>query len=177
MPPTPPKAPCDVFQSGMPALAEIRAAKGEAVARAVLVVLVKDMLSFFNTAQPMNDAQVAMTVELALETYPYMQPDDVELCFRNAMKGRYGKVYNRIDGQIVMEWLREYDKERAHAAESIAVNEHKARMASEDAPPGGMTYGEYREELRRLTAEGDEEAGRRLRLSDAIVELAKQKSA
>ena len=81
------------------------------------------------------------------------------------------------DDFALMEWLREYDKERAHAAESIAVNEHKARMASEDAPPGGMTYGEYREELRRLTAEGDEEAGRRLRLSDAIVELAKQKSA
>ena len=116
LPQTPPRTVSDVFYSGMPAMATLKKERGESTARAVLVLLVNDMLDFFNAGNDMNDTQVALTVDFILEEYPYMQADDIALCFRNAMKGKYGKLYNRIDGQIIMGWLREYNRERCTLA-------------------------------------------------------------
>ena len=160
----------------MPALATISREQGEAKARAVLVLILSDALEFFNASETMNDRQVAVTVDLILEEYPYMQADDITLCFRNAMKGRYGKLYNRIDGQVIMGWLREYNRERCTLASEQSYNEHKARLSDEARPTDGIFYAEYRAELQRKADGGDEEARRRLELSDATkAELQRRK--
>ena len=153
----------------MPALSRLRKERGEATARSVLVLIMNDMLDFFNAGNDMNDTQVALTVDLILEEYPYMQADDITLCFRNAMKGKYGKLYNRIDGQIIMGWLREYNRERCAAADQQSYNEHKAHLNEEAKPTEGIFYAEYRAELERRAMEGDPEAVRLLALSDSII--------
>ena len=176
LPQMPPKTVSDVFSSGMPALATLGRERGEAIARAVLVLIMNDMLDFFNAGNDMNDTQVALTVDLILEEYPYMQADDITLCFRRAMKGEYGKLYNRIDGQIIMGWLREYNKERCAAADNQSYNEHKAHLSEESRPTQGIFYAEYRAELERRADSGDPEAKRLLDLSDGLVaELEKRK--
>lgn len=176
MPQMPPKTVSDVFSSGMPALATLGRERGEAIARAVLVLIMNDMLDFFNAGNDMNDTQVALTVDLILEEYPYMQADDITLCFRRAMKGKYGKLYNRIDGQIIMGWLREYNKERCAAADNQSYNEHKAHLSEEARPTQGIFYAEYRAELERRADSGDLEAKGLLDLSDGLVaELEKRK--
>ena len=176
MPQRPPRSIDEVFRSGMPALATISREQGEAKARAVLVLILSDALEFFNASETMNDRQVAVTVDLILEEYPYMQADDITLCFRNAMKGRYGKPYNRIDGQVIMGWLREYNRERCTLASEQSYNEHKARLSDEARPTDGIFYAEYRAELQRKADGGDEEARRRLELSDATkAELQRRK--
>ena len=159
----------DVFESGMPALAEIRREKGAAVTRSILVLLVNDTLDFFNVPETMNAKQVAITVDLIIDTYPYMQVDDITLCFRNAMKGNYGRIYNRIDGQIILGWLREYNKERCAAAVLISYNEHKAHLSEEARPTQGIFYADYRADLERRAKEGDPEAVRALALSDKLI--------
>ena len=160
----------------MPALSTLRRERGEATARAVLVLIVNDMLDFFNAAADMNDRQVATTVDLILEEYPYMQADDITLCFRRAMKGKYGKLYNRIDGQIIMGWLREYNRERCTAADYQSYNQHKARLSEESRPTEGIFYAEYRASLQRRAEAGDPEARQQLDLSDGLMaELNKRK--
>lgn len=159
----------DVFASGMPALAEISRDKGAAVTRSVLVLLVNDTLDFFNVPETMNAKQVAITVDLIIDTYPYMQVDDIALCFRNAMKGNYGRIYNRIDGQIILGWLREYNKERCAAAVLISYNEHKAHLSEEARPTQGIFYTDYRAELERRAKAGDPEAIRALAISDRLI--------
>lgn len=170
LPQTPPRTVSDVFSSGMPAMATLKKERGEATARAVLVLLVNDMLDFFNAGNDMNDTQVALTVDFILEEYPYMQADDIALCFRNAMKGKYGKLYNRIDGQIIMGWLREYNRERCTVASEQSYNEHKAYLSEESKPTQGIFYAEYRARLERRANGGDQEAKRLLDLSDGLIE-------
>ena len=159
----------DVFRSGHPALATVQKEAGLTKARAVVAYLIAEALEFFNAGNDMNDRQVAVTVDLIIEEYPYMQPDDLKLCFRNAMKGRYGKLYNRIDGQIVMGWLAEYNRERCAAAAEQSLNEHRQRLASEARAARGLFYDEYRQELEQRAARGDPEARRRLELSDGLL--------
>ncbi len=47
-----------------------------------------------------------------MEEYYYLRVEEFRLCFRMAMKGEYGPVYNRIDGQIFFEWIRKYFSKR-----------------------------------------------------------------
>lgn len=165
-----------MFASGQPALAVIQRENGLASARASVVYLIIDVLDFFNPSETMNDRQVATTADLILEEYPYMQTDDLKLCFRNAMKGKYGKLYNRIDGQIIMGWLREYNRERCTVASEQSYNEHKANISEEARPTQGIFYAEYRAELERRSASGDQDAKRLLGLSDGLIaELEKRK--
>ena len=166
-----------VLGSGEPTLGALRREEGLTVARAAVAWLVTDALEFFNVAQPMSDRQVAMTVDLILEDFPHLQTDDLKLCLRRAMKGSYGRVYNRLDGQMVLLWLREYDAERAREADRQSWNRHLAATA--DGPGaartargvGAMSYEAYRRELRRLSRLGDAEAARWLRLSDGVRRL------
>jgi hypothetical protein len=95
-----------------PALSEIKKQKGEQVALGVLVALMDECQQYFNLQQPMNPQQLMLTAELIMEEYYYLRVEEFRLCFRMAMKGEYGPVYNRIDGQIFFEWIRKYFSKR-----------------------------------------------------------------
>lgn len=165
-----------MLDSGHPALATVQKEAGLTKTRAVVAYLIAETLEFFNAGNDMNDRQVAMTADLIIEEYPYMQPDDLKLCFRGAMKGKYGKLYNRIDGQIILGWLREYNRERCTAADRHSYNEHKAHLSEEARPTEGIFYSEYRAELERRAQGGDDEAKRLLALSDGLIsELEKRR--
>ena len=98
----------------------------------------------------MSDTQVAMTVDLIIEEYPYMKTDDFKLCFKNAMKMKYGESYNRIDGQLL--WAGYVNTTKNVV---LLQNEHKAHMADEQRTTNGMFYEEYREELKKRALSGD----------------------
>ena len=153
----------------MPAIATLRREKGEAVARAVLVLILNDMLNFFNAGNDMNDTQVATTVDFILEEYPYMKTDDITLCFRNAMKGKYGKLYNRIDGQIIMGWIKAYNSERCMAAQVTSENESKTRKQGENS----VSYMRYFDMIREKAANGDKEALKAMNNAFSINKLMK----
>lgn len=95
-----------------PALSEIRKAKGEQAALSVLIALMDECQQYFNLQQPMSPQQLMLTAELIMEEYYYLRVEEFKICFRMAMKGEYGPVYNRIDGQVFFEWIRKFFSKR-----------------------------------------------------------------
>lgn len=154
----------EVFDSPVPSIATIVKECGINVARAALVFPLSELLDFFNVDKTMSDKQLATTINLLVEEYPYLKLDDYKMCFRYVMLGHYGKVYNRIDGQMILGWVNDYVHERAAVADEMSYNEHKKLKST----GGGMFYEEYRKELEREAAAGNEEAIRRLRFSDNV---------
>lgn len=116
----------------------------------------------------MTATQVAITVNLIIEEYPYMKTDDFKLCFKNAMKMKYGENYNRIDGSIIMGWLCEYNKERCAIADNQSWNKHKAYLSEEAKPTNGLFYEDYRNDIEHRAKEGDKAAINALNLSNKI---------
>lgn len=74
--------------------------------------MIIDVAMFFNVGKMINEVQVASVANLIIEEYYFLKPDDFKLCFNRAKKGKYGKVYDRIDGQVIFDWLNTYVEER-----------------------------------------------------------------
>ena len=106
-----------------PALSEIKKHKGEQVALGVVVALMDECQQYFNLQQPMTPQQLMLTAELIMEEYYYLRVEEFRLCFRMAMKGEYGPVYNRIDGQIFFEWIRKYFSKRDAVTDRMVKNQ------------------------------------------------------
>ena len=100
----------------------------------------------------MNDVQVALTADLIIDRFYYLKLEEIKLCFRNAMAS--GKIYDRLDGNIILGWLNEYDAQRDEIVSSLSINEaHEQNNNST-----GMFYGEYIKHLTERSENGDEEA-------------------
>ena len=97
-----------------------------------MVKVLNDFVDFFNVGTSIGAVQVAQTVDLIIDEYYFFKPDDFKLCFNRAKKGLYGKVYDRIDGAVILEWLGRYEKERG----SIAMDDSINNSQSLDIPEG-----------------------------------------
>ncbi|KAA6340119.1 hypothetical protein EZS27_011997 [termite gut metagenome] len=90
----------------------------------------------------MDANQTADTAELIIDHYGYLKIDDFKLCFNKAKMGMYGTVY-RMDGQVILSWLKQYINDRINAAEEISYNEHMTRKMDERRLP------DYRELIKK----------------------------
>ena len=95
----------------------------------------------------MTPYQIQMTIEIIEETFYYFSPEDFRKCFRGAMAGKYGKVYNRLDGAVIMEWLRAYDIEKTEQA--VQEQMQKKKEISQEI----MSTDKFNEAMKKLMDE------------------------
>lgn len=129
-----------------PTLAKIKNEVSLADVRALLSIAICEVCDFFNVGKNMNDTQIAVTADLILNRFWYFHLEEVKYCFRRAMM--YEKVFDRIDGNIILNWLAEYDAVRTEEAMRISEREE-----SQDAPnpadsSQAISFEEYMASLR-----------------------------
>lgn len=124
----------EVFTSSNKALSAYRAqlgpVQGELYMKGLLTIAVVDLVKFFNVGKSMGAEQVAQTVQFIISDYWMLKIDDVKLCFDNAKRGKYGKVYDRMDGAVILEWLQTHFEARTAHITTKNDTEH-ARHKSE----------------------------------------------
>lgn len=113
---------------------------GELIAKAAIVYAITDLAMFLNLGKERNmtGQQIAQTAEMILQKYNYLKLDDLKLCFNNAKQGVYGKIYDRLDGQVIFEFLNAYSDSRAVEAERLnllAHDRHKKDLFEGDLMP------------------------------------------
>ena len=108
-----------------PSLATIKKYRGDIMAIGLLVEMLRDVADYFTVGKNMNDRQLRKTARIIYSDYFYYTLADFKLCFDNACKGTYGKLYGQLDGSVISLWLAEYDKERIKTAEDLAEKEHE----------------------------------------------------
>lgn len=145
----------DVFDAPDLFIYDIRNELGLIGIRAIISLLISDVVHFFNVGKTMNDIQVAMTCDLIIDAYPYLKLEDLKLCFKNAMLLKYGKLYDRIDGAIIIGWLMGYTQERD---EHAIMASDKAVERIESDLSDGVFYQDYLSNLKSRAELGDGEA-------------------
>lgn len=114
-----------------------------ATCRSILVILLNDVIDFLNVGKSMDAAQLVQTVDLIIAdpVTKNLKPEDLKVCFDNAKKGQYGKSYDRIDGQIIFEWLNTYANQRMELIEDLNTKKHlleKKGVISGEVNPEGQ---------------------------------------
>lgn len=134
-----PKTVLDVLRSPSRSLNYIKnnEVNGELIIKAIVTLKITETLDFFSVTNSMSDNQIAITVDLILDEFGSYKSDFFELCFDNAKKFHYGKNYNRIDGQIIFEWLYACDEEYTAMAQHESSKQHKGHV------DGKVRFGDY----------------------------------
>lgn len=104
---------------------------GDMTVKGIVIMMLTDIVAFFNVGKTMNPNQLAQTTELIIDNYGFLKIDDFKLIFTNAKKGDYGKVYDRLDGNIMISWIDTYMNDRMSAGENMSYLEHDKVKANE----------------------------------------------
>jgi len=90
----------------------------------------------FNVSNNLNAAQLSLLANDLLGKFWYWRFDEFAYVFGQALRGKWGTVYNRIDGPVVQEWCEKYGAERE--ALLVAESEEQAKsyqLAERNGPP------------------------------------------
>lgn len=100
----------------------------------------------------MNQEQVAITVDMIIDRFGYFKLEDIKLAFRMGMYAT--KIYDRLDGSILLEWLQAHDARRD---EYCSLRTHTSEVIA-TTDTSDITYDEYWEGVRIRADSGDEES-------------------
>lgn len=143
-----------------PTLAKIKNSASETDARALLYIAICELCDFFNVGKNMNDTQVALTVDLILESFWHLKLEEIKFCFRRAMSAQ--QLYDRLDGNIILGWLRDYDAERTEEAMRQSDQEALQRQNAQTPAEGAISWETYVNRLWNLAYYADPEAVEKL---------------
>jgi|TARA_R110000822_G_scaffold2454_2_gene11731 hypothetical protein len=89
-----------------------------------VVLLLIEASKFFNVKNGLNEETLYDIADLIISEYKHYTMYDIGLCLKMAKLGRFGKVYERLDGGVIMDWISQYEKQRDKAILRNAEDEH-----------------------------------------------------
>lgn len=126
------------------------------LATTMLTVVVAQQVQYFNVGKTLNAAQVAIVVEELIERFDYMTLEEIATAF--ALHRRTAQVYDRLDPNILIGWIYDYDLTRDQLCETMAYKQKQEREPDKHTTGEEMTYDEYLIWLDKEIAKGKPEA-------------------
>lgn len=166
----------DCFNPELPSIANITSEIGEVKMIALMVKWINSFVNFYSSNGTMDAYQIGDTISLIREEYPHYTPMDFKLFFKMAKKGYFGQIYGRMDGEVIMQWLRKYDTHRDTAAQDISINEAKLLENAKKAEDGAVSYEEYLTLQKEKARRGDLLAAEAILNAETNKSLFKQKT-
>jgi hypothetical protein len=108
-------------------VAELARGNSRAVTQAVMNAVLLAM-EYFNIKEKMNAGQALQFAGLFVSQHGFESLEDLVICLRNAKLGKYGEVFNRIDGQIVFGWFNQDLNEKYETFDDMQANTKPLEM-------------------------------------------------
>jgi len=77
-----------------------------------------------NINKNMSAEQVASCAHMIIEEFPSLYLEELALILKNALAGKYGEIYDRIDTNIMLKWIRAYQKEKSELGKERNESQH-----------------------------------------------------
>lgn len=94
-----------------------------------LKLLINDLRLFFQVDNMISTDNINALCPLIIGEYPGLSLEEITICFAQAKKGFYGEIYNRLDGPIILKWLRTYHAEKVQRVKDKQQNQHTQSKA------------------------------------------------
>ena len=121
-----------VLKLESPSLSVIRKEHGEPKTLDLLNTIIADLALFFSVGKGMDRKQAEETSRLLLKEYYFLKVEDLKLFSDNFKLGKYGTIFDRIDGNVILEKLALYCNDRSEKAEAISLQKHKELIQAEN---------------------------------------------
>lgn len=121
--------------------------------------MITEVNDFFNVRGNMNAKQIKLTAELIIDNPGFydLTLGNIKACFRHKMAT--AKLYDRLDGNIIIDWLREFKSDMADRCESVNEGRNQALRREQDSGDAGIiTHAAYMAMLETRANDGDKEA-------------------
>ena len=111
-----------------PSINKLAIINEDAITEEIALLLIQTN-KFFNVKNGLTEDILYDIAELIMTEYKHYTMYDIGLCLKMAKLGRFGKVYERLDGGVVMDWLVQYEKQRDKTIIRNAEDEHSRTKA------------------------------------------------
>lgn len=125
--------------------------------------MIREVNEFFNVGNGMTAKQMKLTAELILDNpgFSDLTLGNVKACFRQRMMSE--KLYNRLDGNIIIGWLREFKSDMADWCENVNVGRDRLEQRKDTGDnAGAIAFETYMAMLESRANDGDKEAQKTL---------------
>ncbi|MCF8299352.1 MAG: hypothetical protein K9J13_17520 [Saprospiraceae bacterium] len=113
----------DALETSTPAIVKIKKIFGEDFTQAYIEGWIVNIREFLNLGRKMTDEQTRETAMMIVDEYYNLTIADINIIFKKAKLGRWGQIYDRLDGQIILSWFDKYFQERCKAAADKSILE------------------------------------------------------
>ena len=122
-------------------------------------LMIAEVNDFFNVKGNMNAKQIKLTAELILDNDNFydLTLGNIKACLRQKMMNE--KIYDRLDGNIIIGWLREFKSEMADNCENRNLGRDRIKQQQElKDGAGAISHSVYMAMLEARANDGDEDA-------------------
>jgi len=91
----------------------------------LLVVMIVMMQDFLDVTEKMEDKHVNDLAVTIISDFGSLTLEDVALCLKNGKTGKYGKLWNRINGSVVYQWLTAYTDDQSRRFQDVMSERHE----------------------------------------------------
>lgn len=130
------RTPIQAIKSSAPSVGKLKAVYGDTKIKALLVDMLADFIEFINVGKTFNGSQLAQTVQMVQQYFPHFNLADLKLFFDKMKLGHYGSFYDRMDGQLILEKMEEYNQDRMNEYEKLKVSRDKERVKNDPIGSG-----------------------------------------
>lgn len=95
----------------------------------LIVRLIRNTANFFNVTNNLSAGQFVQIAQVIIERFGHDNIQDIVLALKDARMGFCEKVYGRIDGEIIINWIVAYmgkkseELEKMHKSQKVTLNE------------------------------------------------------
>lgn len=125
----------------------------------ILSMMISEVNDFFNVRGNMSTKQIKLTAQLILDNPNFydLTLGNIKACFHQRMMSE--KIYDRLDGNIIIGWLREFKSEMADHCETVKEGYDRIRQREESTrDAGAITHAAYIAMLETRANAGDKDA-------------------
>ena len=115
-----------------------------------IVLILNDLRLFFQVDNMISTDGLYSLCGIITSEYKHLTLEEIAMCMNNAKLGNYGKLYNRLDGAIILGWLKQYTAEKqlriddrnymAEANNKIGANEGRSTFKGDNAAMMNEAY-------------------------------------